>query len=151
MRLARERSDRLELLVNNAGIAPRERRDILESSEESFDELIGINLKGPHFLTQLAARWMLAPNATYGYNISNGGNSLWMFRMAPDGTATVPSESSHETRRFWYKIPNGWRDSSAKRMCWRHSINRISRTFTASRNRGGVRGLVMELGAWGHF
>jgi len=49
---------RLDLLVNNAGIAPRERRDILEATEESFDELIGTNLKGPHFLTQLAARWM---------------------------------------------------------------------------------------------
>ena len=49
----------LDLLVNNAGIAPRERRDILEATEESFDELIDTNLKGPHFLTQLAARWML--------------------------------------------------------------------------------------------
>ena len=34
----------------------------------------------------LAARWALKPNATYGYNISNGGNSLWMFRMKRDGT-----------------------------------------------------------------
>jgi 3-oxoacyl-[acyl-carrier protein] reductase len=49
----------LDLLVNNAGIAPRERRDILDATEASFDELIGTNLKGPHFLTQLAARWML--------------------------------------------------------------------------------------------
>ncbi len=49
----------LDLLVNNAGIAPRERRDVLEATEESFDELINTNLKGPHFLTQLAARWML--------------------------------------------------------------------------------------------
>jgi len=46
------------LLVNNAGIAPRERRDVLEATEQSFDELIATNLKGPHFLTQLAARWM---------------------------------------------------------------------------------------------
>ena len=56
---ARERFGRLDLLVNNAGIAPRERRDVVEATEESFDELIGTNLKGPHFLTQLAARWML--------------------------------------------------------------------------------------------
>jgi 3-oxoacyl-[acyl-carrier protein] reductase len=54
---------RLDLLVNNAGIAPRERRDILEATEESFDELIGTNLKGPHFLTQLAARWMAEEGA----------------------------------------------------------------------------------------
>jgi 3-oxoacyl-[acyl-carrier protein] reductase len=55
----RAKFGRLDLLVNNAGIAPRERRDILEATEESFDELIGTNLKGPHFLTQDAARWML--------------------------------------------------------------------------------------------
>jgi 3-oxoacyl-[acyl-carrier protein] reductase len=50
---------RLDLLVNNAGIAPRERRDILEATESSFDELIATNLKGPHFLTQQVARWMV--------------------------------------------------------------------------------------------
>ena len=58
MNFVREKYGRLDLLVNNAGIAPRERRDILDATEESFDELIGTNLKGPHFLTQLAARWM---------------------------------------------------------------------------------------------
>ncbi len=57
---ARQRFDRLDLLVNNAGIAPRERRDLLEATEESFDELIATNLKGPHFLTQEASRWMAA-------------------------------------------------------------------------------------------
>lgn len=50
---------RLDLLVNNAGIAPRERVDLLETGEESFDELLGVNLKGPFFLTQACARWML--------------------------------------------------------------------------------------------
>ena len=56
----RSRYSRLDLLVNNAGMAPRVRRDILEASEESFDELIATNLKGPHFLTQPIAQWMLA-------------------------------------------------------------------------------------------
>jgi 3-oxoacyl-[acyl-carrier protein] reductase len=55
---ARQRFGRIHLLVNNAGMAPRERRDVLQASEESFDELIATNLKGPHFLTQLTARWM---------------------------------------------------------------------------------------------
>jgi NAD(P)-dependent dehydrogenase (short-subunit alcohol dehydrogenase family) len=60
---ARERFGALDLLVNNAGIAPRERRDLLEATEESFDELIATNLKGPYFLTQLASRWMLPQGA----------------------------------------------------------------------------------------
>jgi 3-oxoacyl-[acyl-carrier protein] reductase len=50
---------RLDLLVNNAGVAPRERKDLLEADEEAFDWLLGINLKGPYFLTQLAARKMI--------------------------------------------------------------------------------------------
>jgi NAD(P)-dependent dehydrogenase (short-subunit alcohol dehydrogenase family) len=50
---------RLDLLVNNAGIAPRERRDILEATEASFEELMATNLAGPHFLTQQIARWMV--------------------------------------------------------------------------------------------
>lgn len=56
---ARERCGRLDLLVNNAGMAPRERRDILDATEESFDELVAVNLKGPYFLTQAAAQWMV--------------------------------------------------------------------------------------------
>jgi NAD(P)-dependent dehydrogenase (short-subunit alcohol dehydrogenase family) len=49
----------IDLLVNNAGMAPRERRDILEATPESFDELIATNLRGPYFLTQQMARRML--------------------------------------------------------------------------------------------
>lgn len=53
----------VDLLVNNAGMAPRERRDILEATPESFDELFTTNLKGPYFLTQHIAKGMLARNA----------------------------------------------------------------------------------------
>lgn len=103
---ARRRYGRLDLLVNNAGIAPRERADILEASEEIFDEVVSTNLKGPYFLTQLAARWMIeqgsgrivfitsisAYTASLNrgeYCISKAGLSmavqLWAARLAPHG------------------------------------------------------------------
>lgn len=63
LEFCREKFGRLDLLVNNAGITQRLRADVLEASEESFDELIATNCKGPHFLTQLAARWMLDQRA----------------------------------------------------------------------------------------
>jgi NAD(P)-dependent dehydrogenase (short-subunit alcohol dehydrogenase family) len=53
---------RVDLLVNNAGMAPRERRDLLDTTEESFEELIRTNLQGPYFLTQQIARIMLEKN-----------------------------------------------------------------------------------------
>lgn len=55
---------RLDVLINNAGIAPKERKDILEASEESFTELINTNLKGPYFLTQAVAKWMIEQQKT---------------------------------------------------------------------------------------
>ncbi len=53
------RFGRLDLLVNNAGVAPRRRSDLLQEDEGSFDRLIAVNLKGAYFLTQLAARRMI--------------------------------------------------------------------------------------------
>ena len=53
----REEFGRLDLLVNNAGIAPDQRVDLLNASVESFDRLMGVNLKGPYFLTQAVATW----------------------------------------------------------------------------------------------
>jgi 3-oxoacyl-[acyl-carrier protein] reductase len=50
---------RIDCLVNNAGVAPTARKDILEADPESFDRLMAINLKGPYFLTQRVARWMI--------------------------------------------------------------------------------------------
>ncbi len=50
---------RVDLLVNNAGIAPRTRMDILELTEESYDEVMGVNLKGPFFLSQMTAKLMI--------------------------------------------------------------------------------------------
>ena len=50
----------LNVLINNAGVAPRVRKDFLEIEEEDFDYLLDINLKGVVFLSQYAAKWMIA-------------------------------------------------------------------------------------------
>jgi NAD(P)-dependent dehydrogenase (short-subunit alcohol dehydrogenase family) len=57
--LVMERFGRLNVLINNAGIAPSERRDILDATEESYDKVMGTNLKGSYFLTQLFAGHMV--------------------------------------------------------------------------------------------
>jgi 3-oxoacyl-[acyl-carrier protein] reductase len=64
----------LHVLVNNAGVAPKVRGDLLEATEESYDWVMDVNLKGPYFLTQLAARWMVAQHqadATWRGSIIN--------------------------------------------------------------------------------
>ncbi|MFN7934290.1 MAG: 3-ketoacyl-ACP reductase [Bryobacteraceae bacterium] len=103
----REKFGRLDLLVNNAGITQRVRADVVEAGEESFDELIGVNLKGPHFLTQLAARWMLDQKqggrivfvssiSSFAASVNRAeycmskaalsmSVSLWAARLAPEG------------------------------------------------------------------
>ena len=105
---ARTKFQYLDLLVNNAGMAPRERRDVLDATEQSFDELVATNLKGPHFLTREAARWMLDSKPRAGrivfvtsisayavssnraeYCISKAGLSMsaavWAERLAKEG------------------------------------------------------------------
>jgi 3-oxoacyl-[acyl-carrier protein] reductase len=57
---------RLDVLVNNAGVAPDPRADVMDATEESFDRLIAINLKGPYFLTQAVARWMARQREAQG-------------------------------------------------------------------------------------
>lgn len=63
----REKFGHLDLLVNNAGVAPNVRADLLEAGEESFDRLININLKGPYFLTQTAAKLIIASEPLPGF------------------------------------------------------------------------------------
>jgi len=104
---------RLDCLVNNAGIAPDSRTDIVEASEESYDKVMETNLKGPYFLTQSVARYWLgdkpepmlsggfcvifvtsisahtASTSRGEYCISKAGLSmaaqLWSARLAGDG------------------------------------------------------------------
>jgi 3-oxoacyl-[acyl-carrier protein] reductase len=68
---------RLNVLVNNAGVAPKERLDPLEATEESYDRVMRINLKGPYFLTQAIANWMVhqkKEDNEYGGTIVNIGS-----------------------------------------------------------------------------
>jgi 3-oxoacyl-[acyl-carrier protein] reductase len=67
----------INLLVNNAGVAPLERLDALELSEESYDRVMKINLKGPYFLTQVVARHMIeqiTTNPEFSATIINIGS-----------------------------------------------------------------------------
>ncbi len=76
----------LDALVNNAGVAPRIRADITEATEEIFDEVIGINLKGPYFLSQLAAKyWLTNP----GKSRLNGGYKLLFVTSLSANTASI--------------------------------------------------------------
>jgi 3-oxoacyl-[acyl-carrier protein] reductase len=73
----KETFGKLNILVNNAGVAPKERLDILEASEESYAYVMDTNLKGPYFLTQAAANWMIeqkAANKDSFYAIINMGS-----------------------------------------------------------------------------
>ncbi len=56
----RKETKRLDLLVNNAGVAPLQRMDLLETTEESYDRVMNINLKGTFFLTQSLARYLIS-------------------------------------------------------------------------------------------
>lgn len=77
---------RLDALVNNAGIAPRVRADLTELGEESFDEVLGINLKGPFFLSQRVANyWLEHPEES---KLSGGYKLLFITSISAD-TASV--------------------------------------------------------------
>jgi NAD(P)-dependent dehydrogenase (short-subunit alcohol dehydrogenase family) len=60
LQAVRERFAWIDLLVNNAGVAPTVRVDLLEASEESFDRVMNINARGPYFLTQAVANFWIA-------------------------------------------------------------------------------------------
>jgi NAD(P)-dependent dehydrogenase (short-subunit alcohol dehydrogenase family) len=77
---------RLDAFVSNAGMAPRVRADILDAGEASFDELIAVNLKGPYFLAQAAARHWLSAK---GQSRLPGGYKLVIVSSASAVRASV--------------------------------------------------------------
>ncbi len=107
---------RLDALVNNAGVAPKQRLDITEATEESWDEVLEVNLKAPYFLSQSAVNYWLEHKgesliesgykllfigsiSAYTASINRGeyciakaglsmANQLWGARLAPEGIQT---------------------------------------------------------------
>jgi NAD(P)-dependent dehydrogenase (short-subunit alcohol dehydrogenase family) len=86
---------RLDLLVNNAGVAPRQRTDLLEATVESFDHQISTNLRGPYFLTQLAARRMIEQrgkaddSSRPGPALAGGGPKIVVISSISASTASI--------------------------------------------------------------
>lgn len=81
-----DRFERIDLLVNNAGMAPRQRLDILETTEASYDEVMAVNLKGPFFLSQAVAKAMIEAkpsNPDYAPKIINIG-SISAYTSSPN-------------------------------------------------------------------
>ena len=62
---------KIDVLVNNSGVAPKVRADILETTEESMDYVFGVNIKGTFFMTQAVARRMMEQNDGVVVNISS--------------------------------------------------------------------------------
>ena len=62
---------KIDVLVNNSGVAPKVRADILETSEESIDDVFGVNIKGTFFMTQAVARRMMEQSDGVIVNISS--------------------------------------------------------------------------------
>jgi NAD(P)-dependent dehydrogenase (short-subunit alcohol dehydrogenase family) len=77
---------RLDALVNNAGIAPKERADLTEATEASFDDLIQTNLKGPYFLTQAVVNHWLSK--AYGSKLPSGFKVIFVTSISSH-TASV--------------------------------------------------------------
>jgi 3-oxoacyl-[acyl-carrier protein] reductase len=77
---------RLDALVNNAGMAPRSRADLIDATESSFDEVMSVNLRGPYFLSQLAARYWLEHR---GQGRLSGGYKLIFITSISAETASV--------------------------------------------------------------
>ena len=81
---------RIDLLVNNAGVAPEQRLDVLETTPASFDRVLSINERGPFFLTQRVARQMIAQVQT-----ATGGKPKIIFITSVSAYMSSPSRAEY--------------------------------------------------------
>ena len=82
----------MDVLVNNAGVAPNVRADLLDMSEESFTRVLTINLMGPFFLTQLAARKIMENgNGKFHCIVNIGSVSAGLCEHQPGGILSFES------------------------------------------------------------
>lgn len=87
---------RIDLLVNNAGVAPSVRADLLEAGAESFDRVLGINLRGPYFLTQRVANAMIAQRDASGEGLSANESPVGTIVNVSSISATTVSTNRGE-------------------------------------------------------
>ncbi len=95
---------RLHVLVNNAGVAPVDRRDLLEATEDSFDRVLEVNLKGPYFLTQAVARWMIVQreaDPAYRAAVVNVGSVSATMASVERGEYCVSKAGLAMATRLW--------------------------------------------------
>jgi 3-oxoacyl-[acyl-carrier protein] reductase len=152
----------LNVLVNNAGVAPRVRADILEATEESYERVMRINLQGPYFLTQAVARWMIeqqreqerfagcivnisSVSATVAspnrgeYCISKAGLSmatrLWAVRLGEYGIPVYevrPGVIKSDKGCWWSRAGDCRRMWAGQSPCWSAAICRTPRARSSS-------------------
>lgn len=82
---------RIDLLVNNAGVAPLKRVDVLEAGQESFDRLMNINLRGPFFFTQMVVNFMLEREVLEG----RGESGAVIFITSVSAAASSPERADY--------------------------------------------------------
>jgi NAD(P)-dependent dehydrogenase (short-subunit alcohol dehydrogenase family) len=81
---------RIDVLVNNAGVAPEERLDVLETTPESYDRLMAVNTRGPFFFTQKAAKRMMA-----AANVDRDDHSCIVFISSISAEVSSPSRAEY--------------------------------------------------------